>query len=57
MTARRIAGLVLAPTLIVIGAVLYESAFVFGTHPLIFWSGINFIVAGGVWLASDWCDF
>jgi hypothetical protein len=54
MTRDRIAGLIIAPLLIAVGVVIYEGSFVFSTHPLVFWSGANLVLAGGLWLASDW---
>jgi hypothetical protein len=28
--------------------VIYEASFIFGTHPLVFWSGVTLILAGGL---------
>src|SRR6266566_4532632 len=51
---RRVVNVILPVLLIAAGVVVYEGSFGWGTHPIVFWSGVSLTVAGVVWLASDW---
>jgi uncharacterized membrane protein YoaK (UPF0700 family) len=50
----RIVNVLLPILLIVVGIAVYEGSFEWATHPLVFWSGVSLIMAGGLWLAEDW---
>jgi hypothetical protein len=53
---RRIVGLVIASLLILVGLWLCVEGVWHGKLGAIFWIGPFLIIAGGVWLASDWFD-
>jgi hypothetical protein len=54
--ARRVVGLVIAALLILVGLWLCVEG-VWGKLDGVFWIGPFLIIAGGLWLASDWFDF
>ena len=58
MSTRHIIGLILAPLLIAVGLWFYETGF-WSDAPgrgIVFMTGVSLMMAGGLWLASDWLD-
>jgi hypothetical protein len=53
---RRIVSLVIAPLLILVGLWLCVEGVLHGKLGAIFWIGPFLIIAGGLWLASDWFE-
>jgi hypothetical protein len=55
--ARRLAGLLIAPLLIVVGLWLCAEGVLHGKLSDGFWIGPFLAMAGGLWMASDWFEF
>jgi hypothetical protein len=55
--ARRIAGLFIAPVIMLIGLWLCLEGVGHGKLSGIFWIGPFLVTAGGLWFASDWFEF
>jgi hypothetical protein len=54
---RRIVGLVIASLLLLVGLWLCVEGVWHGKLSGIFWIGPFLIIAGGLWLSSDWFEF
>ena len=55
--ARRVVGLVIAALLILVGLWMCVEGVWHGKLSGIFWIGPFLVIAGGLWLGSDWFDF